>query len=130
MANLIDTFSDAATEEQSQSGKQPVAPEFNKAATEDRMTAEAATATETAEPILFQTAREISVNDKLADDAFAAVKRGDVERVREMLASGLEINIRDDKGFSLLMHAVQEKQTEVGKELLFHKIDPQMRNDA
>lgn len=130
MANLMDRFSDAATQELQDGEQVPVAPAFNRAATEkDAMTTEAAIDLSTESPIL-ETARIIVPEQSLSDDAFAAVKRGDALRLKSLLDSGLDVNVRDEQGFTLLMRATQEGATEMAQDLLIRQVDPMARSDA
>jgi hypothetical protein len=130
MANLMETFTNVSATEPQEDGPQLISPTFNEAATEEPMTAQAAPLLDLSEPAVFETAQELSTNEKLSDEAFAAVKRGDLTRIRELLDLGLDVNVRDDKGFTLLMHAAQENETEIGKDLLIRQADPDARNDA
>src|SRR5262245_3738398 len=122
MANLTEEFSGAATEEQD--GGKPVAPVFNRSATEkDTMTTEAAIELPMESPIL-ETARIMAPRENASDEAFAAIKRGDAYRLKELLNTGLDVDTRDEKGFTLLMRAADEGQTEMAQELLLRKADP------
>lgn len=129
MANL-DTFSDAATQEQ-QGGENPVAPVFNRAATEkDPMTTEAAIEIPATEPVLLETSRIAIADPNLTDEAFAAITRGDAFRLKALLDNGLDVNVRDEQGFTLLMHATREGTTEIVKNLLLREADPELRSDV
>jgi hypothetical protein len=132
MANLTDINSDTATQEQ-QGGENPVAPVFNRAATEkDPMTTEAAAAIDLSQeaPPLLMTSRIVVADQSLSDDAFAAVRRGDAYRLKALLDDGVDVNVKDEQGFTLLMRATQEGATDAVKELLLHNADPEMKSDA
>ncbi|MEZ0225588.1 MAG: ankyrin repeat domain-containing protein [Alphaproteobacteria bacterium] len=133
MANLIETFSDAAAQETKDGEKDPVAPVLSRdTAEKDAMTTEAAAidlSGEEASPLLM-TSRILVADHTLSDDAFAAIKRGDAYRLKALLDNGLEVNTQDEQGFTLLMRATQDGATDAVKELLLHNADPEMKSDA
>jgi uncharacterized protein len=135
MANLIDKFLEfAGPKEKETEGPTPFAESFNAAAVREAMVmAEAALQTDIKaqdEDVLHEAGGRVSASEKLSDEAFAAIHRGDINRLRELFAEGLDANAKDDRGFSLLMHAVKANNTDVAQELLVHKADPEARNDA
>ena len=159
MANLSDSFSDAALQDQPD-GKDSVAPAFNRAVTvKDAMTDAAtleAPAADNApisvtlstgtpkpvasEPEMLETARIISPREDLSDEAFAAVKRGDAQKLKSLLESGLDANAVDATGVALLDRAVErytslkraadQSETEGAQEELLKRVDPDARADA
>ena len=83
-----------------------------------------------AEGISGAQAAPASMNE-MSDELFAAVRRGDVDRVRELASSGGDVNARLPDGTTLLMVAAQEKQNEVASVLLASKeLLPGLTNDA
>jgi hypothetical protein len=77
-----------------------------------------------------ETLTQLSSADELGDEAFSAVQRGDVLRFHELLDQGLDINQKDDKGYTLLMYAVRTNHTEIAREILLREVDPEARCDA
>ena len=49
---------------------------------------------------------------------FDAVEKGDLEKVKELIESGIDINIQDDSGDTLLIVALENKHTEIAYYLL------------
>lgn len=160
MANLSDSFSDAALQEQPD-GKETVSPAFNRAVTEkDAMTPQAeaieAPATDSqpiavtltpstprsvaADPEALETARLLTPREDLSDEAFSAVKRGDAQKLKSLLESGLDANTVDAQGvalldraverFTSLKRAVDQNETEGAQEELLKRLDPEARADA
>ena len=160
MANLRDNFSDAAVQEQQGDGQKTVAPAFNRAVTEkDAMTEQTASlepAAPDSQPILvtlpsnprpvasepeaLETARIVVPREDLSDEAFAAVKRGDAQKLKSLLESGLDANAVDATGVTLLDRAVErytvlkraadDNETEGAQDELLKKLDPDARADA
>lgn len=60
-------------------------------------------------------------DDNLSDELFAAVRRGDVERVKELLDEGADVNEPEPNGMTVLMVAASENQNAVVQELLARK---------
>ena len=55
---------------------------------------------------------------------FSAIENGNIERVKEIIKSGIDVNITDNDNWSALHRAVQVNKIEIVKELLSHrKID-------
>ncbi len=60
-------------------------------------------------------------DDNLSDELFAAVRRGDVQRVKELLDEGADANEPEPNGMTVLMVAVAENQNAVAQELIARK---------
>lgn len=130
MANLIDTTSDTAARETQDGEQHPVTPVFNKTATEkDSMAIETAPEPRTDAPPVLETSHIAVPGQNMSDEAFAAVKRGDALRLKSLLDSGLEADVRDEQGFTLLMRAATNGNVEVAKILLEETEDSEEDND-
>jgi hypothetical protein len=154
MANLRNDFSDAAVQEQQGDGQGSVVPAFNKAVTQkDPMTEQTTSIEPTApesqpilannprpaagEPEALETARILTPREDLSDEAFAAVKRGDAQKLKSLLESGLNPNAVDAAGvplldraverYTLLKRAAEDGETEGAEAELIKKIDPDAR---
>ena len=56
-----------------------------------------------------------------------AAKAGDIEVLNALLAAGADVDGRDDRGWTALMHAVNEGQSPVTELLLAGPVDPDIR---
>ncbi len=143
MANLTDSFSDAAVQDDQTDGRESVATAFNAQSTtvKEPMTTEAVLET----PVL-ETSRIIVPREELSDEAFAAVKNGDVLKLKSLLMpnSGLDLQSADADGaslgqrlldravdrFALLKNAVEQSETDKAQDELLRQVDPDSRADA
>ena len=58
----------------------------------------------------------------------SAAARGDLEVVNVLVMHGADVNVRDNKGFTALFHAIEARYDEVANLLLNHpKLDPNAR---
>ena len=93
----------------------------DRAASWQPTTSEAELATRTAET-------GTSSEKPIAQDAvISAAKEGDVDGLQKALAAGADVNARDDKGWTALMHAVDKGYVLLVKPLLAAKANPDMR---
>jgi hypothetical protein len=139
MANLTDDFSDAAVQDPPQDGPESVATAFNAQSTTVK---EPMTTQEAIDSPVLETARIITPREELSDEAFAAVARGDVLKLKSLLKpdSGLDPAAKDPEGVSLLdraverftlfQNAVEQNETERQQDELVRKVDPEERADA
>lgn len=67
--------------------------------------------------------------DALSEDAFAALEKGDTQRLRELLRNGTNPDARNEKNETLLMGAARHNNKEAAEALLRKKADPDQTNE-
>lgn len=68
--------------------------------------------------------------DALSEDAFAALEKGDTQRLRELLRNGANPDARNEKNETLLMGAARHNNKEAAEALLRKNADPDLTNDS
>lgn len=71
--------------------------------------------------ILFNSYFNLYSQNDNALEFFSAIENGNIEIVKEIIKSGIDINIADKDNWSALHRAVQVNKIEIVKELLSHK---------
>lgn len=83
--------------------------------------------------ILFVISFGLYSQNKDASEFFSAIESGNINKVREMIRAGIDVNSLDDYNWSALHRAVQFNKIEIVKELLSHKkinVNPTLPSDT
>jgi len=67
--------------------------------------------------------KKVSNEKKIADDFFNAILDDDISKIKELLTSGVDINIKDKNGRTPLINSIIEKKIEVIKLLINNNSD-------
>src|SRR5579871_5486979 len=64
----------------------------------------------------------------LAEDFWAAARKGDVEAVKALLAKGADVNAKTEYGATALSFAADKGHTEIARILIRHKADVNVKD--